>query len=146
MPVVPVLSVLLLMTTQAPLDSTALAKSIADVIDAEARKSVDHRPPFVFRPDSNSQWSHLVEIQLTARPAMLLNSPASGTRADAVHLSIGKIEVNADTVDLVLTWTRCRPDVAGMNFWQHRFSYRLVRIKGQWQARPGEAIYGEGTC
>ena len=141
-----ILPVLLLLTTQAPLDSTALATSIADVIDAEARRSVDHRPPFVFRPDSNPRWSHLVEIQLSTRPAMLLNSPASGSRADAVHLSIGKIEVHADTADVVLTWTRCRPNVAGMNFWQHRFTYRLVRTKGQWLARPGEAVYGDGTC
>ena len=50
-----------LLTAQSVPDSTALAKSIADLVDKEARRSVDHRPPFVLTSDSNPRWSALLE-------------------------------------------------------------------------------------
>ena len=139
-----------LLPAQSVADSTALAKSIADLVDKDARKSVDHRPPFVLTSDSNPRWSALLEAQLNARHGELL-APVVASRMSsaAVHLSVGKVMIAGDTARVILTWSRCQPGRTGggMNFWRHEITYELVRHGNQWRAlTPLEEVRGEGRC
>jgi hypothetical protein len=136
------------MTAQSVADSTALAHSIADLVNADARKSVDHRPPFVLTSDSNPRWSALLEAQLNAHHVRLLVPAAStGMGSPAVHLSVGKVVITGDTARVILTWSRCLPGRSGMNFWRHEITYELVRHGNQWRAlAPREEVDGEGRC
>src|SRR5437899_11898879 len=117
-----------LLTAQSVPDSTALAKSIADMVDKEARRSVDHRPPFVLTSDSNPRWSALLEAQLNAQPGQLLAPvSATGSSSAAVILSLGEVMIQGDTARVILTWSRCQPGRTGLNFWRHQITYELVR-------------------
>jgi len=137
-----------LLPAQSVADSTALAKSIADLVDKEARRSVDHHPPFVLTSDSNPRWSALLEAQLNAQHGELLAPVvATGMSSPAVHLSVGKVMIEGDTAQVILTWSRCLPGRTGMNFWRHEITYELVRHGNQWRAlAPLEEVDGKGRC
>ena len=137
-----------LLTAQSVADSTALAKSIADLVDKDARKSVDHRPPFVLTSDSNPRWSALLEAQLNAQHGQLLAPVvATGMSSPVVHLSVGKVMIQGDTARVILTWSRCQPGRTGMNFWRHEITYELVRHGNEWRPlAPLEEVDGKGRC
>ena len=132
---------------QSTADSTALARSIADVVTTDSHKSVDHRPPFVLRPDSNPRWSELLEQQLSGGNRLLL-APVAGEGSDAaVHLSVGKVTLAGDTARVILTWSRCLAGEKGMNFWRHQITYEFTRVAGAWRSqKPIYEVDGEGRC
>jgi hypothetical protein len=135
-------------TAQSDSDSTALAKTLANLIAADARKSLDHRPPFVVSADSNPRWSELLERQLATHPTLLLSPTATAAqRRRAVHISIGHIQVVGDTARVTLAWWRCGPSRPGFNFSQHRVSYELARVREGWRVvRPFDEVIADGRC
>ena len=126
-------------------DTTALARLVAEAILSESERNRDHRAPFILdsaRPGfEGNDWRALVAAAIRrSQPVALLTTGDANT----LQLRISQPSFRGDTARVGISWSRCMSDGS---WWGHTLHLK-VTMRGDNGDVSRHSIVGvaHGTC